>query len=72
MLRLVELCARLAELRLKYGSLVPEFLWPWPGWLRSFVVLTFGCRGFPDLFLYLFFNLPDRVNTQTHGVGGQN
>lgn len=72
----VLLCCDGSELRLscilKYRSLVPEFLWPWPGSFWCFVVLTFGCRGFPDLFLYLLFNLSDRVNTQTHRLGRQN
>lgn len=41
-----EFCARLARLHVKYRSLVPEFLWPWPGSLRHFVLLTLGAVVF--------------------------
>lgn len=43
---MVELCVRLAGLHVKYRSLVPEFLWPGPGSLRHFVLLTLAAVVF--------------------------
>lgn len=56
-----ELCVVLAQLHVKYRSLVPEFLRHGPGSLRHFIYLTLAACGFPDLFLYLLFHLSDHA-----------
>ena len=43
---MADLCVLLAGLHLKYRSLVPEFLWPGPGSLRHFVLLTLAAAVF--------------------------
>ena len=42
----VWLCWDGGALHVKYRSLVPEFLWPWPGSLRHFVLLTLAAVVF--------------------------